>query len=150
MGGGAHWGSRDWRGALWARMIFKVSDHWSHRQFPTMLPIHHQTKKYVGKWKWKLQTVYPGGLWEAKKPRHTHLSSLPSFSGDLEGTSYLWTFDFSLWKTRNVISCWEGYDWQASEKRKLWYFPSTLEHRRGWRNCSNLRELQTEQNLKLQ
>ena len=56
---------------------------------------------------------------KGKKLGRTHLSSLLTLSDDLEMKSYLLTFGFALWKTRNVISCWEGYVRQASEKGKL-------------------------------
>lgn len=57
--------------------------------------------------------------YKEKKLGRTHPNSLLTWSDDLEMKSYLLRFAFALWKIRNVISCWEGYVRQASEKGKL-------------------------------
>lgn len=61
----------------------------------------------IGKWAVETKASI---LWrclegcKGKKLGHIHPSSLSTLSGDLEMSSYLLSFGFTLWKIGNVIS----------------------------------------------
>lgn len=74
------------------------------------LPIENPVKLSRNIGKWNVETKKKSIIWrcfggcKGKKRGRIHQSPLLTLSGDLEMSSYLLSFGFTLWKIGNVIS----------------------------------------------